>query len=115
MCMLTTVGQTMQRVLTIDAEQAARDSRFGRRRSKLGGATCTQALVFGCLAHAEPTLEQWAQMAAACGQPVQPQAFDQRFGPEAADCLQRVLARAIDQVVAQEPTAGSLLARFTGV
>jgi hypothetical protein len=54
-------------------------------------------------------------MAAACGQPVQPQAFDQRFGPEAADCLQRVLARAIDQVVAQEPTAGSLLARFTGV
>lgn len=115
MSMVATVATALQTVLTTHAEQAARDSGFRQRASKLGGAAFTQALVFGCLSTPEPTLEDWAQTAAACGVPVQPQALDQRFTAAAADCLQRVLAAAVRQVVAADPVAVPLLRRFTGV
>jgi hypothetical protein len=112
---LADIAQAMPTVLTDEAAHAARDSGFSRRASKLGGATFLQVLTFACLKRAEPTLEDFAQTAAACGAPVQPQAIDQRFTSEAADCLQRVLGRAIRQVVAQHPVAIPLLQRFHGV
>jgi hypothetical protein len=112
---LATLAHALQTVLTTDAEAAARASGFTRRESKLGGATFTQTMVFGCLARPCPTLEDLAQTAAACGQPVQPQALDQRFSPAAAECLRQVLAAAVRQVVAAQPAAIPLLRRFNGV
>lgn len=118
MSMVAQVAQAMQTVLTHDAEQAAHASGLCQRHSKLGGAVFTQALVFGCLGNPEPTLEVFAQTAAACGAAVAPQAFDERFearGPQAAACLQQVLAAAVRQVVAADPVAIPLLQRFRGV
>ena len=115
MSILTDAAQAMQTVLTTGAEQAARDSGFSRRKSPLSGATFTQALVFGCIAQPQPTLEDFAHAAAALGHPVTVQALDQRFTPQAAACLQEVLAHAVTQVVASEPLALPLLNRFTGV
>jgi hypothetical protein len=119
MSMVAQVAQAMQTVLTQDAQQAAADSGLCQRASKLGGAAFTQALVFGCLGQPQPTLEDFAQAAAAGGAAVQAQAFDERFdartGPRAADCLQRVLAAAVRQVVAADPVAVALLRRFRGV
>src|SRR5512135_566470 len=96
------VAQAMQTILTDEAARTARAAGLSRRASKRGGATFAQIMTFGGLKRPEPTLEDFAQTAAACGAPVQPQAIDQRFTPQAADCLQRVLGHAIRQVVAQQ-------------
>lgn len=115
MSSLTDVALAMQTVLTTGAEQAARDSRFSRRQSPLSGAIFTQAMVFGSLAQPQPTLEDYTHAAAAAGHPVTVQAFHQRFTPQAAACLQEVLAHAVSQVVAAEPLACPLLDRFSAV
>jgi len=115
MTMVPQVVEAMQTVLTTAADEAARASGFRQRRSKLGGAAFAQALVFGCLGHPHTRLEDLAQTAAAAGVAVYPQALDQRFTPQAADYLQRVLAAAVAQVIAAEPVAVPLLRRFAGV
>lgn len=115
MCLLTSVAQAMQEVLTIQADQAAKQSGLRKRRSPLGGAAFAQGMVFGCLGHPVPKLEDFAQAAAAVGSPVQPQAFDQRLTPQGAECLRLVLVAAMEQVVHSQPAAVSLLNRFTAV
>jgi hypothetical protein len=105
----------MQTLLTTTAEQAARASGFCQRRSKLGGAAFAQTLVFGCLGNPCTRLEDLAQTAAACGAAVYPQALDQRFTPQAADYLRRVLAAAVEQVCAAQATVLPLLQKFQGV
>src|SRR5436305_11386818 len=115
MDMVPQVVEAMQTVLTTAAEEAARASGFCQRRSKLGGAAFAQALVFGCLGHPRTRLEDLAQTAAACGAAVYPQALDQRFTPQAADYLRRVLAAAVEQVCAADATLLPLLQKFQGV
>jgi hypothetical protein len=115
MSMVNQVAQAMQTVLTTAAEQAARDSGFRQRDSKLGGAAFAQTLVFANLSHPSATLEDLAQTAAAAGVTVTPQAFDQRFTPQAADYLQRVLAATVEQVVAADAVVLPLLRQFQGV
>lgn len=115
MSMVAEVASAMQTLLTTVAEQAARDSGFCQRRSKLGGATFAQTLVFGCLGNPSTKLEDLAQTAAACNAAVPPQALDQRFTPQAADYLRRVLAAAVEQVVAADPATPALLRKFQGV
>lgn len=112
---VTQVAYAMQTVLTSAAEQAARDSGFCQRRSKLGGAAFAQTLVFGCLGNPCTKLEDLAQTAAACGAAVHPQALDQRFTPQAADYLRRVLAAAVEHVVAADPVVLPLLRKFQAV
>src|SRR6202035_2688177 len=115
MSMVNQGAQAMQTVLTIAAEQAARDSGFRQRDSKLGGAAFAQTLVFANLSHPSATLEDLAQTAAAAGVTVTPQAFDQRFTAKAADYLQRVLAATVEQVVAAEAVVLPVLRQFQGV
>ena len=112
---LNRVAQAMQTVFTTQAEKAARDSGFCRRKSPLGGPVFVQAMTFACLGHPLPTLGDFCQAAAAAGAFVQPQSFDDRFGPAACECLRLSLADAVRQVIAQTPLAGGLLARFTAV
>jgi hypothetical protein len=59
------VARTMREMLTTVAEAAARTPRFVLRRSPLGGATFSQALVFGLLSHPQAALEELSQTAAA--------------------------------------------------
>jgi hypothetical protein len=105
----------MQTVFTSQAEKAARDSGFCQRKSPLGGPAFVQAMTFACLGHPLPTLDNFCQAAAAAGAFVQPQSFDDRFGPKAAECLRLSLADAVGQVIAEAPLARGLLARFTAV
>jgi hypothetical protein len=112
MSKITEVASALQTVLLGGADAAARDSGFRERQSKLGGAVFAQALVFGCLANPLPTLDDFAQAAAAAGRPATPQAFHGRFDAQAADFLRRVLADAVGQAIAApEPSALGLLAR----
>jgi Transposase DDE domain len=115
MSLLTTVAQAMQTVFTTQAEQAARQSGLCQRASPLGGAVFAQAVTFACLRSAKPSLDQFCQTAAAAGVVVTPQAFDQRFGPKAVECLRLTLDNAVRQVVSDNPAALGLLARFPAV
>ena len=109
------VARAVQHLLTTVATAAGRASGFVQRASPLTGATFTQTLVFGFLAQPHASLDELAQTAATVGAPVSAQALDQRFTPQAAACLQQVLAAAVSQALAADPVAVPLLQRFTRV
>jgi hypothetical protein len=101
-------------VFTSVADRAARQSRFVQRESKLTGEAFVQTLTFGWLRNPNATLEELAQAAASIGVTITPQGLDQRFGPQSADCLQRVLQEAVSRVIAANPVATQVLQRFPG-
>ena len=109
------VASAVQHLLTTVATAAGRATGFVQRASPLNGATFTQTLVFGFLAQPQASLDELAQTAATVGAPVTAQALDQRFTPQAAACLQQVLAAAVTQALAADPVAVPLLQRFARV
>lgn len=109
------VSQSMQRILTTVADQAARETGFVRRESKLGGAELAQTLVLGWLDDPDATLEQLTQMSSVLGVSITPQGLDQRFTPDAAACLRQVLQTAVQEAIAADPVAIPILQRFNGV
>jgi Transposase DDE domain len=108
------VATALQMVFNRVAEDAARDSGFVQRQSKLTGAVFVRTLTFGWLHNPEATLEELAQTAADLGVSISPQGLEQRFSPRSAACLQQVLAAAVTQVLASDPLAVPLLQRFAG-
>lgn len=108
------LARNIHTVLTDVAQQAVDAAGFCQRRSPLGDARFVQTLVLTCLAEPQPTLDDYAQTAAAAHTPVSPQAFDQRFGPAAVACLQSTLQHLIRDHVLSQPTC-ELLQRFHGV
>ena len=52
------VAEAMQTVLTTTADNAAQETGFVQRESKMGGAAFAQTLVFGWLENPEATLEE---------------------------------------------------------
>jgi hypothetical protein len=105
----------MQAVLTTTANNAARETRFVQRESKMGGAAFTQTLVFGWLENPEATLEELSQTAAAIGVIITAQGLDQRFSATAAQCLRQVLEAAVDRVITAESVTIPILQRFNGI
>lgn len=115
MTLVAHVAHAMQQVLTETAEHAGRHSQFVQRTSKLTGSGFVQTMVFGLLANPNASLEALTQTAAALGITISPQGLDQRFTPAAADCLETVLATAMQTVIASVPVVLPVLARFNGV
>lgn len=111
----TQLGTCLQTLLTTTANSLARETGFVQRVSKLTGAHFVQALRFGWLNHPQATLQQLAQMVGTVGVLIQPLGLDQRFTPEAAQLLRRVLEQAVTEVVAANPVAIPLIQRFAGV
>jgi hypothetical protein len=109
------VAAALRDVLTTTADAAAEATGLVRRRSKLGGAAFVQTLVFGWLAAPQAGVQGLSRMAGALGVPISAQGLDQRFTAAAAACLHHVLAVAVGRLVAAEPVAIPILARFTGV
>jgi hypothetical protein len=105
----------MQALLEQAAEPIAWQAGCCERRSPLSGAALLQTVVLCCLAHPEPTVEDYAQVAAALGHPVTPQALDQRFTPGLARALEGLLAEAVRTVVARNPAAAAVLQKFRAV
>jgi hypothetical protein len=108
------VAAALVEVFTAVADRAARRSGFVLRESKLTGEAFVQSVTFGWLRNPEATLEELAQTAESLGVTITPQGFEQRFGPRAADCLQRVLQEAVSRVVTADPVAIGVLQRFPG-
>jgi len=105
----------MQTVLTSVADTAARVTGFVQRESKLTGARFAQTLVLGFLSNPQASREELAQTAATLGLTITPQGFDQRMTETGAACLLEVLDAAAATVLAADPVAIPLFARFNGV
>lgn len=111
---LPQMSATLESVLTEVADEAAAAVGFVQRRRVLSGALFVQTLVLGFLGRPEATLHQLTQTLAARGAAISPQGLAQRFGPEAAALLERVLAAAVAAPVRADLAAAPLLARFGG-
>jgi hypothetical protein len=112
---LPQVAAAMEQVLTVVADEAATTVGFVRRRRVLTGALFVQTLVLGFLARPEATVHHLTQTLAARGAVISPQGLAQRFGPEAAALLARVLGAAVSRAITTAGASVPLLARFAGV
>ena len=108
------IAEALSTVLTTTADEAAHDTKFVKRRSKLTGSIFVQTLTLGWLANPRAALEELSQTAATLGVQITPQGLDQRFTPEAADCLREVLQAAVSRVLTANPVAIPVLQRFGG-
>ncbi len=115
MKMVQKVASKMQTVLTTEANQLAEKHQLIVRQRKFTGETLAQTLVLGWLADGDATLEDLAQTAAALNVEISPQALDQRLTNKTSDFLFDLLLTSVDQVIAAQPVAIEILARFNGV
>ena len=104
------LADALKTLFTTEAEQAAKDSGMIRRRRKLTGADFVQALVFHWLEDPQATIEQIIE-----DLDLSEPAFNERFDDRAADCLRRVLEKALQRLFAARPEAIPLLRRFAAV
>jgi hypothetical protein len=113
--MIDQVTTALQDIFYLAAQPLARETKFVQRQSKLDGATFLQTLVFTYMADPDATLDALTQTAAALGVPISAAGLTQRFTPEAATFLQRVLAEALQRVLAADPLALPILTQFAAV
>jgi hypothetical protein len=104
------LADALKTLFTTEADQAATDSGMIRRRRKLTGAAFVQALVFHWLEDPQATIEQIIEVL-----DLSEPAFNERFDDRAADCLRRVLEKALQRLFAARPEAIPLLRRFAAV
>jgi hypothetical protein len=109
------IAQAMQDVLTNEANQAGRASGLVQRESKFDGAALAQTLVFSYLSDPDATTDDLAQTAATLGISITGSGIVQRCTEAAATCLQTVLGKAVQRVLAADPTTVPVVARFSGV
>jgi hypothetical protein len=109
------LAATRQPLFTTLADHAARETGFVQRVRTLTGAAFVQSLVFGWLGNPDASLSGLTQTATACDAPLSRQALDQRFTPQAAACLRRVLEAALIALVAADAVTVPILTRFRGV
>ncbi|MBZ0282348.1 MAG: hypothetical protein K8L97_16520 [Anaerolineae bacterium] len=64
---LTRVAESLQYLLTEEADRIGRESGFIQRQRKLSGASFVQTLVFGWMAKGDSTMEELSQSAANVG------------------------------------------------
>lgn len=109
------LAHSLQHVLTEVANHAARATGFIQRQRAFDGAQFVQTLVFGWLATPQATTDDLVEQAADLGVTISPQGLADRFTEPAVATLHQVLQAAVAQVVAAEPLAIPLLARFPAV
>lgn len=109
------IAAALQTVLTEVANTAARETGLIQRERAMSGAQFVQTLVFGWLANPDATYEDLVAMAADLGATISAPAFSDWFSEHSVACLAQVLEAAIAQVVAADPVAIPLLARFPAV
>jgi hypothetical protein len=85
--------ETVQRILTEEADQLAREVGFIQRERVLSGADFVQSLIFGWLQEPEIAYDGLTQVLGRREVSISAPGLSQRFTPEAACLLQRVLER----------------------
>jgi hypothetical protein len=103
MTTLTHFAETVQRIVEEEAEQLAREVGFIKRARVLSGADFVQSLIFGWLQEPEITLDGLTQVLQRREVSISAPGLSQRFTPEAATLLQRVLERLSAEQMQVEP------------
>jgi Transposase DDE domain len=112
MIQLTQLAAALKTLLTEKADQLARELGVIRRQRVFTGGTLVQTLVFGWLNQPHATGDQMAQMAGRCRAPVTEQSLDDRYTPELAELLRRLIECGVGLMVAPRPRMWALLRRF---
>jgi hypothetical protein len=97
------------------AEDVAKGHPIILRRRRFTAATLAQTFTLGFLADPRADDERLAQVAAACGAAVTPQAIEQRHTPRLAAFLEALFRRASQHIVRSQESLAPLLTRFTAV
>src|SRR6266699_3581445 len=108
-------AETVQRILEEEAAQLAREVGFIQRARVLSGADFVQSLIFGWLQEPEITLDGLTQVLQRREVSISASGLSQRFTPEAATLLQRVLERLSAEQMQVEPVELALLKPFSAV
>ena len=111
------ITNVLHTVFSAEADRVARETGFIQRPSisKFSGRTFLETLVFGWFADPHASLGTLAGTASQVGVTIHPQALDQRFTPQAAEFLRRMLAYAVTFSVKGETVPLALLERFSEV
>ncbi len=109
------VAETLQRILGEEAEQLAREVGFLQRERVLSGADFVQSLIFGWLQEPEIALDGLTQVLERREVSISGAGLSQRFTPEAAALLQRVLERLSAEQMQVPPVEIALLSQFSAV
>ncbi len=109
------IAEAMRQIFQQRAEIAARFTGLVQRDRILSGPQFVQTLVGGFLADPHATYETLAEFAADLGAPLSPQALAKRVTHPAVATLADLLAATTQQVMAADPQAAPLLARFAAV
>src|SRR5438309_1902091 len=112
---VTQVAETVQRILGEEGEQVAHEVGFIQRERVLSGADFVQSLILGWLQEPEITLDGLTQVLERREVSISASELSQRFTPEAATLLQRVLERLCAEQREVEPVNIALLKRFSAV
>src|SRR5437773_262733 len=97
---LNDVAPQLQTLFSSDADKAAKDAKFIRRRRKLSGPAFAQALVFAWLEKPNATVDELVTSLARSGVLLKPQSLEDRFSPQSAEFFRLLLSAALRKVVA---------------
>ncbi len=111
---LNRLARVMQDLLTGTADRLAHEAGFVKRQRKVTGSNFAQALVFSFLGDSKAPASRIQCTAAAVGLQAARQSLEERYTPQCADFLKRLLAAATAQM-AETPVVIALLDRFTAV
>jgi hypothetical protein len=109
------VAEAMQRILTEEADQLAREVGFIQRLRVLSGADFVQTLLLGWLQEPEIAYDGLIQVLGRREVSITAAGLSQRFTPEAASLLQRVLERLSAEQMEVQAVDIALLKQFTAV
>ena len=112
---VTHFAEIVQRILGEEAEQLAREVGFIQRERVISGADFVQTLILGWLQEPEITLDGQTQVLERREVSISASGLSQRFTPQAATLLQRVLERLCAEQMQVEAVEIALLKQFTAV
>src|SRR5260370_28285864 len=109
------VAEALQRILTEEADKLAREVGFIQRERALSGADFVQTLLLGWLQEPEIAYDGLTQVLGRREVSITASGLSQRFTPEAAALLRRVLERLGAEQLQVEAVDIPLLKQFTAV
>lgn len=98
-----------------EADRAGYEEGFIKRRRNLSGSSFVQTLVMGYWGNPQATTSDLNQAAGAVGVQISRQGIEQRYSPEAAAVLKRVLEASVERMVSANPLNLPVLRRFSAV
>jgi hypothetical protein len=109
------VAKGINNIMTTTADKLARETGFVQRESKLTGSAFIQTLVFSWMSNPQATLNELTQTASSIGVEISNQGLEQRFTPEAGYFLEKVLSKAVTEMISSEGANIEIINRFNGV